>query len=256
MIETGEDGRFEIAGHVRSAGGLEGAVLLDLRSGKYIALNPVAGRIWAGIEHGETRADILFRLEAEIEAPPGRLRQDVDSFVGQLLAKGLIRERTGEAAAPEPTRPVDATGAGEADTEAVIEDIADIGAIRFRPFWFVAAWLGLVLADLVLALSGFHRFHALLSRIPVRGPERDSVALATALSRMVDRAAAFYFKRAWCLQRSAVAMALLRFHGVPAKLAIGVYRVPFQAHAWVELRGRVINDRAWLPEAFTVIESC
>ena len=247
------DGRFEIAGHVRSAGGLEGAVLLDLRSGKYIALNPVAGRIWEGIESGETRAAILSRLEAEIEAPPGRLRRDVDAFVGQLLAKGLIRERTGDApripripqtTAPEPVLAIET---GEGDREA---------AIRFEPLCFLAAWLGLVLADLVLGLSGFHRFHALLSRVPVRGPERDSVALATALARVVDRAAAFYFKRAWCLQRSAVAMALMRLCGVPAKLAIGVHRVPFQAHAWVELQGRVINDRPWLPQAFTVIESC
>lgn len=251
MTGTGEDSRFEIAGHVRSAGGLEGAVLLDLRSGKYIALNPVAGRIWEGVERGETRAAILSRLETEIEAPPGRLRQDFDAFVGQLLAKGLIRERTADAfhappiAAPEPARPVDINGAEDGGA-----------AIRFEPLWFLAAWLGLIVGDLVLGLSGFQRFHALLRRVPVRGPERDSVALATALARVVDRAAAFYFKRAWCLQRSAVAMALMRLHGVPAKLAIGVHRVPFQAHAWVELRGRVINDRPWLPQAFTVIESC
>lgn len=241
------DGRFEIAGHVRSAGGLEGAVLLDLRSGKYIALNPIAGRIWEGVERGETRAAIVARLEEEIEAPPGRLRQDVDAFVGQLLAKGLIRERTGDApqaSAPEP-RPVEAS----ADVDGEV-------AVRFEPLCLLAAWFGLVLADLVLGLSGFHRFHALLSRIPVRGPERDSAALATALARVVDRAAAFYFKRAWCLQRSAVAMAVMRCYGVPAKLAIGVHRVPFQAHAWVELRGRVINDRPWLPQSFTVIESC
>jgi hypothetical protein len=255
MTGIGEDVRFEIAGHVRSVGGLEGAVLLDLRSGKYIALNPVGGRIWEGIERGETHAAILSRLEAEIEAPPGRLRQDVDGFVGQLLAKELIREQTGGAShtppipripqitAPEPVGPA----AEEVDGEAVI---------RFQPLWFVAAWFGLVVADLVLGLSGFHRFHAFLSRVPVRGPQRNSVALATALARVVDRAAAFYCKRAWCLQRSAVAMALLRLHGVPAKLAIGIHRVPFQAHAWVELRGRVINDRPWLPEAFTVIESC
>ena len=247
MTGIGEDGRFEIAGHVRSAGGLEGAVLLDLRSGRYIALNPVAGRIWEGLERGETRAAILARLEAEIEAPPGRLRQDVETFVAQLLARGLIRERTGDAPPDPPAAPEPALPAGDEDGEA---------AVCFEPLCLLAAWLGLVAADLILGFSGFHRFHALLSRIPVRGPERASVARAIALSRVVDRAAAFYFKRAWCLQRSAVAMAMMRVYGVPAKLAIGVHRVPFQAHAWVELRGRVINDRPWLPQAFTVIESC
>jgi transglutaminase superfamily protein/coenzyme PQQ synthesis protein D (PqqD) len=245
-----EDSRFEVTEHVRSVGGREGAVLLDLRSGKYLALNDVGGRIWQGIERGEPRAAILARLEAEIEAPAGRVREDADTFLSQLLDRGLIRLAAAPVAAP-PARSVPAGAASEEEEETAAE------ALRLRPLWVLLAWLGLLVADVVLHLLGFHRFHALLRRIPIRLPERGGgTGLATALSQAVDQAAAFYFKRAWCLQRSAVAMALLRLRGLPAKLVIGIHQVPFHAHAWVELRGRVINDRPWLPEAYAVIESC
>jgi hypothetical protein len=246
--------RFAVTEHVRAVGGQEGAVLLDLRSGKYFALNGVGGLIWQGIERGEPLAALLSRLEGlegETETPAGRLRADADAFLSQLLHKGLIRPA--DAAPPAGAPPEPAPSPKPSVPEAAAGEEA---ALRLRPLWLPLSWLGLLLADLVLGLLGFHRFHTLLSRIPTRLPERDDPALATALSRVVDRAAAFYFKRAWCLQRSAVTAVLLRLQGVPAKLVIGVHRVPFQAHAWVELQGRVINDQPWLPEAFAVIESC
>lgn len=90
-----------------------------------------------------------------------------------------------------------------------------------------------------------------------RGP---SVPIADAPSRIgeicsaVDRAAALYFKRAWCLQRSATATFLLRRAGFPAEMVIGVQRMPFAAHAWVELDGEVANDRPGVRETYRVIE--
>jgi hypothetical protein len=243
-----EDSRFEATEHVRSVGGREGAVLLDLRSGKYLALNDVGGRIWQRIERGEPRAAILAGLEAEIEAPAGRVREDADAFLSHLLDRGLIRSRRADAPPAAPAaRPTPAEAAGEEPA---------VARLRLRPLWVLLAWLGLLVADLALKLLGFHRFHTVLRRLPTRRPERGEAGLATALSQAVDRAAAFYFKRAWCLQRSAVAMVLLRLRGLPAKLVIGIHQVPFHAHAWVELHGRVINDRPWLPEAYAVIESC
>lgn len=248
-----EDSRFEVTGHVRSVGGQEGAVLLDLCSGKYLALNGVGGLIWQAIERGEFRAALLARLEAEIEAPPGRLRADADAFLAQLLQRGLIRPRSAAAPAePIPAAPPALFAAGE-----ISGDAAPAGErLPFQPLWVLLAWLSLLLADLALRVLGFPRFYAVLRRIPTRRPERDEMALAASLSGAVDRAAAFYFKRAWCLQRSAVAMALLRLRGVPAKLVIGIHQVPFHAHAWVELRGRVINDQPSLHEAYQLIESC
>ena len=48
---------------------------------------------------------------------------------------------------------------------------------------------------------------------------------------------------------------LLRRHGHPAELVLGASIIPFGAHAWVELDGRVINDNENVVRArYTVLE--
>jgi hypothetical protein len=74
------------------------------------------------------------------------------------------------------------------------------------------------------------------------------------LCRAVDLACIWYGKKVLCLQRSAAATCLLRRHGIPAQLVIGTQQIPFNAHAWVEVEGRVVNDRAYMPEMYAVLE--
>jgi len=72
----------------------------------------------------------------------------------------------------------------------------------------------------------------------------------------VDRACIWYRKEVLCLQRSAATTGLLRKHGVPAQLVIGAQQIPFRAHAWVEVEGRIVNDRPYMPEMYQVLERC
>lgn len=53
----------------------------------------------------------------------------------------------------------------------------------------------------------------------------------------------WYFKRAYCLQRSSVTVWMLRRLGIRAQLVIGYRPVPVDSHAWVEVDGIVVNDR-------------
>lgn len=55
-------------------------------------------------------------------------------------------------------------------------------------------------------------------------------------------ACCLYWKPVLCLQRSVCAMRLLRSRGVPARVVIGYRPTPFFSHAWVEVKGRVVND--------------
>ena len=55
-------------------------------------------------------------------------------------------------------------------------------------------------------------------------------------------AGAFYPGRALCLEQSLLLYDVLRRQGVPAKYCQGVKLHPFQAHAWIEYQGQVIND--------------
>ncbi len=120
----------------------------------------------------------------------------------------------------------------------------------------VGAFLLLAMIDAAMKLSGFHRFYRMLRAWPTLGRPPENPEIITKTCTAVDRAATYYFKRAWCLQRSATAVCLLRLRGADARLAIGVQKVPFYAHAWAEVDGRVVNDHPQVQKTYTVLERC
>jgi hypothetical protein len=69
-------------------------------------------------------------------------------------------------------------------------------------------------------------------------------------------ACSFYPKPVLCLQRSAVLVRLLRAEEIPARMLIGVRKIPFLAHAWVEVNGRIVDDHVAEQGAFFVLEEC
>jgi hypothetical protein len=49
---------------------------------------------------------------------------------------------------------------------------------------------------------------------------------------------------------------VLRAAGITAELVTGVQRLPFRAHAWVEVDGVLINDHPARRRTYTVIDRC
>jgi hypothetical protein len=76
------------------------------------------------------------------------------------------------------------------------------------------------------------------------------------ICRTVDLICVWYPKQVLCLQRSAATACLLKRYGFPARLIIGVQQIPFRAHSWVEVQGRVVNDRPYMREDYMVLECC
>ena len=72
----------------------------------------------------------------------------------------------------------------------------------------------------------------------------------------VDMACIWYWKEALCLQRSAATACLLKQYGVAAQMMIGAQQMPFKAHAWVEVDGRVVNDKPYIREMYAILERC
>jgi Transglutaminase-like superfamily len=114
------------------------------------------------------------------------------------------------------------------------------------------AWFGLAAFDLAL-LAGFAHAHERVRACRVNPRRRDAFRPEHVVWA-VDEACVWYVKRAPCLQRSAVAACLLRRHGVRAALVIGYRALPFESHAWVEVDGRVVNDRPQYQKFFTVLD--
>ena len=101
-------------------------------------------------------------------------------------------------------------------------------------------------------------FSMLCKRVRNAKP-RNAPSIPDAVERIcaaVDMACIWYWKEVLCLQRSAVTACLLKRYGVPAQMVIGAQQIPFRAHAWVEVDGRVVNDKPYTPEMYAVLDRC
>ena len=70
---------------------LEGeAVLLNMQSGIFFGLNPVAKRMWELLNELGQAEKVLQQLLREYEASEEQLRQDLVNFIERLKSKGLV----------------------------------------------------------------------------------------------------------------------------------------------------------------------
>jgi Transglutaminase-like superfamily len=119
----------------------------------------------------------------------------------------------------------------------------------------IEAYLRLVAHDIFVSRHDFAALHEHVKTFPVRRvtPKTNPVER---ICSALDKACCLYPKRALCLQRSAVLIKMLRSRGLHAHMIIGAQKLPFRAHAWVELDGRILNDRLASRENFLVLEVC
>ena len=122
-------------------------------------------------------------------------------------------------------------------------------------FLVLEAYFELVRIDVYCARGNFAALYKEVRNYPTEKwtPVPES---AERICSAIDMACIWYWKQALCLQRSAATTCLLRKYGVPAQMVIGAQQVPFKAHAWVEVDGRVVNDKSYTPEMYAVLDRC
>src|SRR6202044_1183709 len=120
--------------------------------------------------------------------------------------------------------------------------------------WFLVlkAYLKLIQFDLYLVRGDFEALYNKVRNCPIRNKPWSAKTVEQICSA-VDMACIWYWKEALCLQRSAATSCLLKNHGIFAQMVIGAQRLPFKAHAWVEVDGRVVNDKQYVPEMYAVL---
>jgi prolyl oligopeptidase len=118
----------------------------------------------------------------------------------------------------------------------------------------IEAYWTLLRFEFYLRRESFGALYARIHNDPLGNNGRR--ATTTSICRAVDTASIWYWKEVHCLQRSAATCRLLRRHGIPAEMVIGTRQLPFQAHAWVEVEGQVVNDRSYTRETYTVLDRC
>jgi hypothetical protein len=122
-------------------------------------------------------------------------------------------------------------------------------------FLVLKAYLKLIHFDLYLARGNFASLYDKVRNSPV-GKTTPSPDAVKRINYAIDLACIWYWKEALCLQRSAATACLLKQYGVPAQMVIGAQQMPFKAHAWVEVDGRVVNDKPYTPEMYSVLDRC
>jgi hypothetical protein len=110
----------------------------------------------------------------------------------------------------------------------------------------VRAFVSLLLVHAGLRLFGLRRLLAWAGRPAATGVSPAARLRVRHYARWIDAAARHHFVPSRCLHRSLTLHLWLRREGLPSELRIGVRKAgdALQAHAWVELGGRVVNDRA------------
>lgn len=121
------------------------------------------------------------------------------------------------------------------------------------------AFAVLPLIAIGLHLMNFQKLRSLLLRfspVPVSVCGDSALQLATSISRLVQAAASRMPFTISCLVRSTTLWWFLRRQGIPSDMRIGINQQQegFHAHAWVEINGVVLNDRADIHEQYSAFE--
>jgi len=122
-------------------------------------------------------------------------------------------------------------------------------------FLVLRAYLELVRVDLTLTCGTFASLYSRVRACPVN-KEVEHADAVEKVCAAVDMACIWYWKQVLCLQRSAATACLLKRRGVPAQMMIGAQQMPFRSHAWVEVDGRVVNDKPYMREMYAVLDRC
>jgi hypothetical protein len=120
---------------------------------------------------------------------------------------------------------------------------------------FIRAYFELIRLEFYLWRGNFVALRNRVCECPMAKTARSSPAIEH-VCHAVDLACIWYPKEVLCLQRSAATACLLKKYGTPAELVIGTQQMPFKSHAWVELEGRVVNDKPYMPEIYAVLDRC
>ncbi|HEX8065419.1 MAG TPA: lasso peptide biosynthesis B2 protein [Thermoleophilaceae bacterium] len=213
-------------------------VVLDLRTESYLVLDRVASAMWAALTASDDRAGALAELEDRFDADRERLAADLDAFATRCVERGLLdsagSRRPGAPVRPAPAERRRGEGAARAPT----------GRRRRGSAWLTTRALqSLTATHLALSRRGFRSAYEDAERLPV--PAGDSDLVEPAVGAFVRAEELFLARRAPddCLLRSLALHRFLRGVGLPSEHVIGVRRVPFQAHAWVEHGGEALLDR-------------
>lgn len=208
-------------------------VILDLSTEAYYILDAVGTSMWKSLLATNDETQALRTLQSEYLVERVRLKADLETFRELCIEQGFLQKE-------------------EAERKAGISVYAGR-----QDFLVPRAWWCLCCTVRSLSANGLARTYQKCCGLAV--PKENPVDADDLLERAVAAFAMaenlFLIKSAPkdCLPRSLALFRFLRSAGLPVEHCIGVQRFPFQAHAWVEYGGRVVQDHPSRQSVFRTI---
>lgn len=118
---------------------------------------------------------------------------------------------------------------------------------------FIRSYLRLIYFDILMGRGDYRRLRSTARFWPVGNRTLSQEQVQKVLYAM-DMACIWYRKEVLCLQRAAATSTLLRDCGEAAEMVIGTQLMPHKTHAWVEIDGKIANDKPYMREKYIVME--
>jgi hypothetical protein len=209
-------------------------ILLDLNTESYRVLDPVASAMWSALI-GEGDWAVTRQLLADTyDVSPEVLNNDFADFAANCRSQGILGET--QSISDEELSAVESSDARQALLPGSISSLLPTT---------IRAILILYQTRRSLMQQGFRGTYERYARLPGGS---NCERLPRAISAFGRAETFFLAQRAPndCLVRSLSLFRFLREQSIPAEHVIGVCRMPFQAHAWVECDGRpILDERGW-----------
>ncbi len=244
--------RFSVSPEVCSSSDKDGSTILHIQRDKIYSIIGVGSVIWAKLAASKNGlspnaiVNYLSTIFKEVSRP--QIERDVKHVLESFQKIGIIR-------AENP--PDHVTHAlGDFINRAFVSFARNLTDLLLKlKMRRLAAFLGLFASTIILKLVSFATLYHIVKRWPVKARAARPKTVEE-VSEAVATAVTWYPKQALCLQRSAATTCLLRSSGVSAQMIIGCQRLPFLAHAWVEVDGQVINDKKRVQDLYKVLDKC
>jgi transglutaminase superfamily protein len=235
----------------------DGTIILDVHGGKFHSLIQSGSKLWtvlAAHAEGITQAELIDELINDDEDFAQEPRENIESVIQHVLEQ-LTRDSLIETDESSSHSPLQKLKCGMCVASATAIRHTGNTLIRFRGV-HAAAFIEFAFYEVVRRFGGFYARQKIIRQWPIaNGSRPPQNAELPALCDAVHTAAVWYPKQTLCLQKASVTTSLLRQHGFPADMKIGVRKQPFHAHAWVEVDGQVVGDHQNVRKYFREIAS-
>jgi hypothetical protein len=238
-----------VASGVRWSTDDDGSSILHITRNRMYSVMGVGSDVWeivgnaqCGISFGQVAEQVCERFKGVSRI---RIESDVEKLLRSFSSHHLI--------VPACNAPVHGVR-----TKAVVLVTALLAhvagmLVRLR-LSLIPVLIGLAMIDLLIISGNFQTLYYTIKSWPVR-PVTEVPPLENVYATLLT-ALSWYPKQALCLQRSAVTTCLLRSSGIGAQMIIGCKKLPFLAHAWVEVNGQVVGDKKSVQDLHAILDRC